>query len=126
MLQPLKKYADFQGRARRSEYWLFVLLVMVAYFVAATVGGIVSAVTHSGVVFALLLCAAVLSMLIPHLAVGVRRLHDAGLTGWLILLGLVPGLGLILIVLFILPGTTGPNKFGPDPKAPLGDLATVF
>jgi uncharacterized membrane protein YhaH (DUF805 family) len=126
MFQPLKKYADFNGRARRSEYWLFALFVFVACIVGFTLAGVISASTKSGVLFALVMGAIVLGTLIPHLAVGVRRLHDIGQTGWLMLLSFIPGLGIVLFVLFLLPGNNGPNKYGPDPKAPLGDLAAVF
>jgi uncharacterized membrane protein YhaH (DUF805 family) len=139
MLQPLRKYADFEGRARRSEYWLFQLfiwgVIIGLYAVAAilsviflqpaasgpepldpndpAVGG---AAAGSMIIFAII-GLFFLAMIIPNLAVRIRRLHDIGLSGWFILIGLVPGLGgLALLVMALLEGNYGSNTFGPDPK----------
>ena len=69
----------------------------------------------------------VLAMLVPSLAVQVRRFHDQDKSGWFVLLGLIPYIGgIVLIVFMCLEGTKGPNKFGPDPKNPEGDLTSVF
>lgn len=138
MIMPLRRYADFQGRSRRLEYWMFVLfttILYVAFFaVAAMLGafgdmaGVTGADPTVSTSFVLamglsLLLIAVL--LIPSLAVIVRRFHDQNLTGWFALLSLIPYLGgLIIFVFMLLPGTRGPNKFGPDPKG--GDDAAVF
>ena len=122
MLQPLRKYADFTGRARRSEFWLFWLFTIV-------VGGIAGALDYMlfpGEVEPLQLIVG-LGLLIPSLAVAFRRLHDTDRTaGWL-LLWLVPILGwLALLVFYLTPGTAGSNRFGPDPKALAGDIASTF
>jgi len=118
---PLKKYADFTGRARRKEYWMFVLLY-IGLAIAATVIDIMLGMNQmvAGLYgpFTLLL---VLGLLVPSLAVGARRLHDTDRSGWWLLLGFVPFAGIILLVFFVIEGTRGPNKFGPDPKA--GEVA---
>ena len=107
----LSKYADFNGRARRSEYWYWVLAVLLAYIVVL----IVSLVVHAlGIV---LLVVLVLGAIVPNLAVGCRRLHDIGQSGWLQLIGLVPFVGgIILLVLYCLDSKPGPNQYGPNPK----------
>ncbi len=101
-----QKYADFTGRARRSELWWFVLFTVAVNFVLQLVG-----LEALAGLFAL-------AVLIPSIAVGVRRLHDLDRTGWWYLLVLLPVIGwLVLIFFYIQPGTTGENRFGPDPMA---------
>ena len=104
------KYADFSGRAARSEYWYWTL------FRILLVGGIViaAAVTQANALFGLL-ALEVLAMLLPSLAVAVRRLHDVNCTGWLLLLAFIPLGGLLLFILACVPGTQGGNKYGPGP-----------
>lgn len=130
MFQPLRKYVDFQGRARRSEYWLFYLLFMIIYVVVlVSSGGLDEAgpgPTGLGLIVSLIGGLAILGMVIPLLAVGVRRLHDTNRSGWWLLLSLIPVIGgLVVFVFTVLPGTPGPNRFGPDPKQP-DTVATVF
>ena len=99
----LTKYVDFQGRARRSEYWWFFLFNFGA--------GLVTALISDG-----LNILWSLAMLLPSLAVAVRRLHDRDMTGWWVLLALVPFVGMIaLLIILALRGTEGANRFGPDP-----------
>lgn len=125
MLQPLRKYADFNGRARRSEYWLFALFValvqigagILTWFVGGDLGEDAFA-TPASAVIALLYFGFCLYIFIPSLAVSFRRLHDSGRTAWWLLLGLIPILGhLVLLIFMILDGTPGENRFGPNPKA---------
>jgi len=106
-------YANFNGRARRSEYWYFVLvnaiigiiLRLVDYAIGSEIGII-------GAIYSL-------AVLIPGLAAGVRRLHDTGKSGWYILLIFFVCIGWIwLIVLYCTEGDNGPNEYGPDPKNP--------
>jgi uncharacterized membrane protein YhaH (DUF805 family) len=111
----LNKYADFTGRARRSEYWWFIVFTAVA----STVAGILDALIgtqfgSTGVVQVLV----TLALLVPGLAVSVRRLHDVGQTGWWVLLLLIPVLGaLVLIVAFYIRDSAPDNQYGPSPKS---------
>jgi uncharacterized membrane protein YhaH (DUF805 family) len=113
--RPLKKYADFSGRAPRAEYWWFYLLIIIGYIVATILDsllGLDGAVGPYGIVTALF----GLAVLIPSIAVGARRLHDTDRSGWWLLIGLIPLIGaIVLLVFFVLPGTQGSNRFGPDP-----------
>ena len=105
-----KKYATFSGRARRKEYWLFVLFNAIACFVAAFLDGLLGL----GIIY-LLYC---LAAFLPSLAVCVRRLHDTNRSGWWVLIGLVPIIGGIwLLILMVLDSTPGANNYGDNPKA---------
>lgn len=112
-----KKFADFSGRARRKEYWLFVLfnlLVTVVLMFADNALGLFSQDVGLGLLSGLYS----LAVLIPSLSVAVRRLHDTGRSGWWILIGLVPCIGgLVLLVLLLLGGVPGDNAYGPNPRA---------
>jgi uncharacterized membrane protein YhaH (DUF805 family) len=113
-MRPLKKYADFSGRAPRAEYWWFYLLTVVAYIVAMILDSIVGAGGAGG--FGLLSIVVMLGLLLPSLAAGVRRLHDTDRSGWWLLIALVPLVGaIVLLVFWVLEGTRGDNRFGPDP-----------
>lgn len=108
-------FANFEGRARRSEYWYFVLFNMLAAIAAMAIDGIL------GLGFVVYLIY-VLAALIPGLAVAVRRLHDTNRSGWLMLIALIPLIGpILLIVWFATEGTSGPNEYGDDPKNPSND-----
>ncbi|MEK6542638.1 MAG: DUF805 domain-containing protein [Pseudomonadota bacterium] len=121
MLMAWKKYADFSGRARRKEYWMFVL----GYFIMAIIANIVDSVLGmSGMIgpYGPLTALLLLAVIVPSIAAGVRRLHDQDKSGWFMLLGLIPLVGIVLLVFFCLEGTKGPNQYGPDPKG--SDAAT--
>lgn len=120
---PLKKYADFTGRSRRKEYWMFFLLVIVCALVIGFVEGMLGLTNMIGP-YGPISTIFLLGILVPSIAVGIRRLHDTDRSGWWILLGLVPLVGLVLLVFYVLEGTRGPNQYGPDPKGE--DLATTF
>lgn len=108
-LQALKNYAGFEGRARRREYWNFVLF----NFLATLVLGVVDVVLDITVLAPLYS----LAVLIPSIAVTVRRLHDTDRSGWWILISLVPVVGFIVLLVFtLMDGTPGPNAHGPSPK----------
>jgi uncharacterized membrane protein YhaH (DUF805 family) len=123
-LKVLRHYADFQGRARRKEYWFFVLFYVIFYACLAIVervAGLHSAdrvvgdTTVMGTGYLTLLYS--LGLLIPNLAVAVRRLHDTDRSGWWVLISLVPIAGAIVMLVFtVQDGNTGPNRFGNDPK----------
>lgn len=133
MFQPFKKYADFQGRARRSEYWLFSLFCfivgMVFTILRIATGGLESLESGRMDPIGILNLVFSLAILVPSLAVGFRRLHDTNRSAWWILIGIIPIIGWIVLLVFnLLPGTPGLNRFGPDPKSALAgvDTAEVF
>ena len=144
--RPLKKYADFTGRAPRAEYWWFYLAMIVAYLVAMIIDSLVG-ISLMGP-YGLFTLVLALALILPGLAATVRRLHDTNRSGWWILIAVVPyfimgvmmgmatasgstsglasaglvGLvalagGIALLVFMVLPGTKGDNRFGPDPYA---------
>lgn len=132
MFQPLRKYADFQGRARRAEYWLFLLFVWIVEVAIVALTGALGADPEVGEVSGPmilgygLLGVFGLAILVPSLALSVRRLHDTNRSGWWLLVALIPFLGaLVLIVFSLLDGTPGPNRFGEDPKGRASPGATV-
>jgi uncharacterized membrane protein YhaH (DUF805 family) len=104
----LQKYAEFQGRARRKEYWFFVLF----NFIFAVAASIIDNITGIGLLYTIY----VLATLIPAIAAGVRRMHDVGKSGWFILIPIYN------LVLALTEGDRGDNQYGPDPKA-AGPLA---
>lgn len=125
MLLPLKRYFDFEGRSRRTEYWMYTLmtallyLLCIALVVIGAVGsegsGEMNPTAMAGVGLMGLLF---LGLLIPSIAVQVRRFHDQDKSGWWVLLNLIPSIGGIIVLIFMcLEGTRGPNQYGPDPKA---------
>lgn len=132
MFEPLGKYATFRGRARRKEYWLWQLFLVLLFtaltmWLIGTVGPIepgatpeeVSALleTAPGAMLpATLVALASIGLFLPSLAVSVRRLHDSDKSGWWLLLGLTAIGGLVLLIFYLLDGTAGPNRHGPDPK----------
>jgi uncharacterized membrane protein YhaH (DUF805 family) len=110
-LDVLKKYAVFTGRARRQEYWMFILFNFIAYLILGFVEGLLGL---TGVISSLY----GLAVLLPSIGVGIRRLHDTNRSGWWLLIGLVPCVGfIVLIVFFAQDGTPGDNQYGPNPKA---------
>jgi len=112
-LAVLKNYVGFSGRARRTEYWMFALFNFIIFFVLA----ILAVITKSWFFWALYGLYG-LGVLIPSIAVAWRRMQDTGRHGLWILLGLIPFVGgIILLVFMVLPGTPGPNEFGPEPAA---------
>jgi len=118
-----RKYAEFNGRARRKEYWMFALFNFVIVLVVEGISfGMLTATRSSmfGFMLAGLICIYCLAAVIPSLAVTVRRLHDIGMSGWLVLIALVPILGgLALLVMTLMDSNPGANQYGPNPKADL-------
>ncbi|MFE1312136.1 DUF805 domain-containing protein [Streptomyces sp. NPDC058755] len=107
-IEALKKYAVFSGRARRKEYWLFMLFAWIIYIALAAI----AAVAHTPAIVAIAVV-----FLLPALAVTVRRLHDTGRSGWMILIGIVPLIGsIVLLVFYCSDSQAGANKYGPNPK----------
>jgi uncharacterized membrane protein YhaH (DUF805 family) len=124
----LSNYATFSGRAERSEFWWWTLAVIVVTFVAQVIDSAImgpfvlfGADPGSGPVSAVL----GLALLLPNIAVAVRRLHDTDRSGWWILIILIPIVGfLVLVWFYIQPGTPGANRFGPRPPAAETGAAT--
>ncbi|MDM7860909.1 DUF805 domain-containing protein [Alteromonas sp. ASW11-36] len=107
----LKKYAVFSGRARRKEYWMFFLFNFIIAFALGFVEGLMGSPGIVGAIYSL-------AILIPAIAVGVRRLHDTGRTGWWMLIGLIPIIGpIVLIIFFVQDSDEGDNQHGANPKA---------
>jgi uncharacterized membrane protein YhaH (DUF805 family) len=108
-LKVLKQYADFNGRARRKEYWMFVLVNVIISLVLGVIAGIIR-MPILGTIYSL-------AVLVPTIAVSVRRMHDIGKSGWVLLLGLIPLIGAIILLIWsATEGTSGSNPYGPDPK----------
>jgi len=115
-LQVLRNYAVFNGRARRKEYWMFVLFNII-FLIAAIILDNVFGTNIKGLPYGLFYCLYALAIFIPGLAVAVRRLHDVGKSGWMILIALIPIIGAIwLLVLYCIEGDAGENKYGTNPK----------
>jgi uncharacterized membrane protein YhaH (DUF805 family) len=115
-LKVLKQYGDFSGRARRKEYWMFALFNLI-FTVIAMILDNVSGLTAGALPYGVFYLIYVLAVLIPALAVAVRRLHDVGKSGWMILIALIPIIGAIwLLVLMVTDSNQGENRFGSNPK----------
>lgn len=109
-LQALKNFADFKGRARRSEYWYFTLFLMIILIVTMVIDTLLWETP-------ILYFVVALGSIVPSLAVAVRRLHDTGRSGWYYFIALIPLVGtILLLVWFCQEGESGPNKWGPNPK----------
>ncbi len=112
----LKKYADFTGRAQRAEYWFFTLFYLLFFLALSLIDGAVGLFNSTyglglfGGLFAL-------AMILPSIAVTVRRLHDTSRSGWWLLISLIPLIGGIVLLVFVcLDSTPGTNAYGPNPK----------
>ena len=116
-LEALKKYAVFSGRSRRKEYWYFALFNGLVFLAASSIDlllGTFSFSTNVGLLSGIY----GLAIIVPSIAVSVRRLHDIDRTGWWVLISLVPVIGSIVLLVFaVLDGTPGENRFGPNPKS---------
>ena len=128
-LKVMRQYADFNGRARRKEYWMFTLFNIIFAIVALVLDNILGINFQEGsggpfyIIYAL-------AVLIPGIAVLVRRLHDLGKSGWMFFIALIPLIGSIwLLVLLCSEGESGSNEYGPNPKdssAELNEIGKTF
>ena len=115
-LAVFRKYAVFSGRARRREYWIFTLVNFAVLCVITVIEGVMGLAVGSPQSAISILYG--LAVLLPELAVFVRRLHDTGRSGWWLLLGLLPVLGAIVLLVFAFQDSQpGENLFGPNPKS---------
>lgn len=122
-----KRYTDFQGRSSRSEFWWVYLAFILCYIALMIVVGIVSVISDTlGYIVYGLFALASLAVLVPSIAISFRRLHDINKSAWWLLISLVPLVGgIVLLIFYVLPGTPGPNQFGPDPLGGEGSTAPV-
>jgi uncharacterized membrane protein YhaH (DUF805 family) len=112
------QYATFSGRASRPAYWWWILFAIVVAVVGSLIDSILGTTVETGRGRdpGIITSIASLALLIPGIAVSVRRLHDTDRSGWWFLLNLLPFIGaLILIFFYVQPGTPGPNRYGPPP-----------
>jgi uncharacterized membrane protein YhaH (DUF805 family) len=105
----VKNYVGFQGRARRKEYWMFFLFNLIIGLVISFVEGLLNLSQVLSTLYSL-------AILLPSLAVGARRLHDTGRSGLWLLIGLIPLIGLIVLLVFFCEDSKDENKYGPNPK----------
>jgi uncharacterized membrane protein YhaH (DUF805 family) len=122
-LAVLKKYAVFDGRARRKEYWYFALvnflILMVLMLVGVAIGAAVTDTQSDAFAFVAVTPVVLysLAVIVPSIAVSVRRLHDIGFSGWWYFISFVPGGSIVLFIFHVLDSKPGANQYGPDPKA---------
>ncbi len=124
-LKVLKQYADFDGRARRKEFWMFALFnLIISYALFGIFAAIGSAIDNPSIMFVSYIYS--LGVLIPNIAVTVRRLHDIGKSGWYILISLIPLVGAILLIVWLCKDSEpGTNEYGPNPKDPDTELNDI-
>ncbi|WP_099075530.1 DUF805 domain-containing protein [Proteus alimentorum] len=116
-------YANFSGRARRKEYWMFTLVntIIITVLYAILISSVdmnTGEMSSLGSIAGIIIGIYSLAIIIPSIAVTIRRFHDQDKSGWMFLLAFIPAVGgLIVFVFMCLEGTKGDNRFGPDPKA---------
>jgi len=116
-IEVLKKYTEFSGRARRKEYWYFVLFNSIVSIILISIDSMVGTLNmEAGYgVFSTIYS---LAVFLPTLGVAIRRLHDIGKSGWWILIGFIPLIGaIVLIIFFVKDSQPGDSQYGPNPKA---------
>ncbi len=113
-IEALQNYAVFSGRATRTQFWLFTLINFLISVAIGVITGVLTVVIgdYFGIVPALY----GLALLVPSLAIGARRLHDTRRSGWWQLIGLVPVIGLIVLIIFWVMGSDEDNQYGPRPS----------
>jgi uncharacterized membrane protein YhaH (DUF805 family) len=112
-----KQYATFSGRARRKEYWMFVLFYVIIYLGLIVIDSVTASFSAEGG-FGMLSALFAFGTIIPSFAIGARRLHDINKSGWWQLLFLIPIIGpLVLLFFFVSKGDEGENRFGAAPLA---------
>ncbi|MEA1921891.1 MAG: DUF805 domain-containing protein [Pseudomonadota bacterium] len=109
-IEVLKKYAVFSGRARRKEYWMFFLFNVIITFVLGIIEWLLGSSGILGTLYSL-------AILVPSIAVSIRRLHDTGRSGWWLLIGIIPFIGAIVLFIFMIQeGKDDENVYGSNPK----------
>jgi len=108
-IDAFKKYADFSGRASRQQYWMFILIFMLIYFVLAAIDAALGMIALSAIFN--------LAGLIPSLSIAARRLHDTGRSGWWQLIIFLPLIGIIVLIVFLVQDSHEQNEHGENPKS---------
>ena len=126
LMVAISKCMQFDGRSRRKEFWIFVLFsilfILSSLFLRFASFGVMVHDNYTETVLSIPLALYILVNILPSLTVTVRRLHDTGKSGWMILLSLIPVVGVIIVLVFmVLDSDPGPNQYGPNPK--LGQVA---
>jgi uncharacterized membrane protein YhaH (DUF805 family) len=106
----LSQYVGFSGRARRSEYWYFALFNFIVSIITRVIDGAAG-------VYPVITGLVSLALLLPGIAVGIRRLHDTGRSGWWLLLALIPIIGAIILIVWFCGDSQPDNEYGPNPKS---------
>lgn len=104
----LKRYAEFSGRARRKEYWMFILFYLIFYIVLSVIDDFLGTIWLSTIYS--------LALLVPSISIATRRLHDTGRSGWWQLIALIPLIGVIILIVFLAQDSHDENDYGPNPK----------
>lgn len=121
----LENYANFSGRARRSEYWYYTLMNLIFVIIAMILDKVLG-INFDPLPYGPIYALYALAVLVPGLAVAVRRLHDVGKSGWFMLIALVPLIGGIwLLVLFCTDSEAGDNQYGPNPKSATDEITQI-
>jgi len=107
-IDAFRKYADFSGRATREQYWMYILIYVVISVVLSIIDAAMATVVLSAI-FSVV-------MLVPSISIATRRLHDTGRSGWWQLIGLIPLLGIIILIVLLVQDSHGDNEYGPSPK----------
>lgn len=113
----LSNYATFSGRARRSEYWWWYLFFVLVLAGTTVIDGAIGAEPVPGSTAGWVTTLVALALMLPHLAVGARRLHDIGRSGWWLLLVLVPVVGVVALFVMAVLDSRPDNRYGPSPRA---------
>ncbi|NQX69851.1 hypothetical protein BC351_30155 [Paenibacillus ferrarius] len=109
-LKVLKNYVGFSGRARRKEYWMFMLFHLIVVVILAILEAITGLKSVLTIIYSL-------AILLPSLALTFRRLHDTGRSAWWIFIGLIPFVGSIILIVFNCQDSQpNENQYGPNPK----------
>lgn len=124
-IKALKQYADFKGRARRKEYWMFILFYVLILLLAVGLDSLIGSTFSFDVPFGFLFLISFLGLIIPCLAVLVRRLHDMGKSGWFYFVRFIPLVGPIMLLVWLCTDSEfGTNKWGENPKG-LGNTTAI-
>jgi uncharacterized membrane protein YhaH (DUF805 family) len=107
----IKKYAAFTGRARRKEYWMYSLFYTIFYVLLMVIDAVLGTGVLSGIY--------ALALLIPCISIATRRLHDTGRSGWWQLIVLIPIVGAIILLVFLVQDSHAANSYGQNPKSPI-------